>query len=383
MSTKIPFKVSARTARLIGRENIASSKGAIIELVKNSYDADSKWVTIIIDNAHSVYKTTISTLEYSFWIEQGIEKNILDNIYCQTENGYKERTDVDKKIRAEFISILKQFGSIYIIDNGEGMTKSIIENHWMTIGTNNKDSNYRTNNGRIKSGAKGIGRFALDKLGSECEMITFYNPVVHNNIDEDGNKLPHSGYRWVVNWNDFEKDTLTIDSIAAELDGIADEKYQDFLDRICHQLMLTSLSSDNIFPYGTILKISNLRDEWDDSSISDLYADLSVLVPPVAYGDFRINLFATNNLSKYGEVESNFCDDYDYKLEAVADEEQNVNITVTRKEYDADKIPDKFFNRKKIKEEKYQRDYFFCKPWSEKYTFSQLIPGYSEIEESK
>ena len=31
---KIPFKVSARTARLIGRENIASSKGAIIELVK-------------------------------------------------------------------------------------------------------------------------------------------------------------------------------------------------------------------------------------------------------------------------------------------------------------------------------------------------------------
>ena len=31
---KIPFKVSARTARLIGRENIATSKGAIIELVK-------------------------------------------------------------------------------------------------------------------------------------------------------------------------------------------------------------------------------------------------------------------------------------------------------------------------------------------------------------
>ena len=34
-SNRIPFKVSARTARLIGRENIATSKGAIIELVKN------------------------------------------------------------------------------------------------------------------------------------------------------------------------------------------------------------------------------------------------------------------------------------------------------------------------------------------------------------
>ena len=32
---KVPFKVSARTARLIGRENVATSKGAIIELIKN------------------------------------------------------------------------------------------------------------------------------------------------------------------------------------------------------------------------------------------------------------------------------------------------------------------------------------------------------------
>lgn len=37
----IPFRVSARTARLIGRENVATSKGAIIELVKNAYDADA------------------------------------------------------------------------------------------------------------------------------------------------------------------------------------------------------------------------------------------------------------------------------------------------------------------------------------------------------
>lgn len=40
MSTRIPFKVSARTARLIGRENVATSKGAIIELIKNCYDMD-------------------------------------------------------------------------------------------------------------------------------------------------------------------------------------------------------------------------------------------------------------------------------------------------------------------------------------------------------
>ena len=51
-STKIPFKVSARTARLIGRENIASSKGAIIELVKNGYDADSKISIVYLSLIH-------------------------------------------------------------------------------------------------------------------------------------------------------------------------------------------------------------------------------------------------------------------------------------------------------------------------------------------
>ena len=49
----IPFRVSARTARLIGRENVATSKGAIIELVKNAYDADSKVCIVYFDNKYS------------------------------------------------------------------------------------------------------------------------------------------------------------------------------------------------------------------------------------------------------------------------------------------------------------------------------------------
>ena len=52
--SKISFTVSARTARLIGRENIASSKGAIIELVKNCYDADSKICIVYFDNYFSI-----------------------------------------------------------------------------------------------------------------------------------------------------------------------------------------------------------------------------------------------------------------------------------------------------------------------------------------
>jgi len=35
----------------------------------------------------------------------------------------------------------------------------------MKIGTGNKETEFISNNKRIKTGAKGIGRFALDRLG--------------------------------------------------------------------------------------------------------------------------------------------------------------------------------------------------------------------------
>ena len=43
---ELQFDVSAKTARLIGRENIADVDGAVIELVKNAYDADASCVFI-------------------------------------------------------------------------------------------------------------------------------------------------------------------------------------------------------------------------------------------------------------------------------------------------------------------------------------------------
>ena len=49
MTRKIDFNVSARTARLIGLENFANAEGAIVELVKNAYDADSNRCIIVFD----------------------------------------------------------------------------------------------------------------------------------------------------------------------------------------------------------------------------------------------------------------------------------------------------------------------------------------------
>ena len=84
---KIPFNVDAYTARLIGRENVSKLDGAIIELIKNTYDADASICILYYDNV----------------------------------------TD-----------------SLYLADNGVGMTYDIIKRHWMTIGRSSKKATYVT-----------------------------------------------------------------------------------------------------------------------------------------------------------------------------------------------------------------------------------------------
>jgi len=252
---KIPFKVSARTARLIGRENIASSKGAIIELVKNGYDADSP----------------------------------LSLIY------FNQKKDC-----------------LYIIDAGEGMTQEIIKNYWMTIGTDNKAHDYFTKTGRVKAGAKGIGRFALDKLGDKCEMTTKYDVKKYEEINNE------VAYIWKVDWEDFY--------------------------------------------------------------VLQLFDDLEVLVPPKEESGFQLFLFSESEKNKYGEIFGSVCDDYDYKVIAKADNKQNVQIKIYRNEYDIETIPLDFFNRETMQKTPYTLKDFQNGYWNTERTFSELIPGFKDID---
>lgn len=380
MPNKIPFKVSARTARLIGRENVATPKGAIIELVKNGYDADSPFCIVLIDNRYGVYHKSLSKADYEHLLTLGVNSNLLGSIYQLVEDKYSERPDVD----IEQIGILKhqlqKNTDLYIVDAGEGMTGDIIRNCWMTIGTDNKSSNFITHGGRVKAGAKGIGRFALDKLGERCEMFTFFDSEVYADKDEEGTPTTYEGYCWSVNWNDFEKDEATIDKIGAELEGIQGKTYMDCLNSLDLPSSLKQIVSAKPISHGTILKISQLRDIWDDDAISRVFDDLGVLVPPSESQEFSIYLQSLDNPLKYGKVESLFCDDFDYKVVAHADDEQNVNIRIYRQEYNIEAIPLSFFERENQKRYPYSRETFMCGYWDTTRTFSQLIPGFRDID---
>ena len=96
MSMRIPFKVSARTARLIGRENVATSKGAIIELIKNCYDADSRFSIVLIDNRYGVYHDKLSISDYEHLVAIGVSQELLDSISSQSSGDtypVKDRSD--------------------------------------------------------------------------------------------------------------------------------------------------------------------------------------------------------------------------------------------------------------------------------------------------
>lgn len=380
MTKTIPFKVSARTARLIGRENVATSKGAIIELVKNGYDADSPFCIVLIDNRYGVYHNKLSKDDYEKLLELGIEQNMLNSIYQISDDIYIEKNNVNIDQIGYLKQQLRKNTVLYIIDAGEGMTGDIIRNYWMTIGTDNKHSNFVSHGGRVKAGAKGIGRFALDKLGEHCEMLTFFNKEVYVDEDKDGNQTPYEGYFWSVDWNDFEKDEATIDKIGAELEGIKGSTYMNCLNNIDLPTSLKQIVAAKPICHGTILKISQLRDIWDDDAISRVFEDLGVLVPPSENNDFSIYLQSLDNPTKYGKVESQFCDDFDYKVVAHADIDQNVNIRIYRQEYNIEAIPPSFFERENQKNYPYKREDFMRGYWDTTRTFSQLIPGFRDTD---
>jgi signal transduction histidine kinase len=382
----IPFKVSARTARLIGRENVASSKGAIIELVKNAYDADSKVCIVYFDNKFSTLLPELDETHYRRLLELGISDESLEEIYTKDENEdkYLLRTELSEDKRNIFKNTISKFSALYIIDFGEGMTQNIIRDHWMTIGTDNKANDVFTKQGRVKSGAKGIGRFALDKLGGKCEMTTIFNPApeIHNaDTDTDGNPTNNTGYNWIVNWEDFEGDFKTIDKVGAILTGLQTVSIKEEVLKNLPESNLNKIESEKDFKYGTILKITELRDNWEDFFVEQVFSDLEVLVPPKEAGGFEIFVFSSLTPNKFGEVLGSVCDDFDYKLVATADENQNVKIKIFRNEYNLELIPNAFFERPAMQKDNYKKSDFLKGYWEKETSFSELLKGFKDIDE--
>lgn len=299
--TKIPFNVSARTARLIGRENVANAEGALIELVKNSYDADAKNCVVYFDNKYSPIPVYLSKKDYSMLSKKS---SLVKSSYHLDVNGDYTLNVALGKPYDDLMEFFSNQCSILIIDNGNGMTKDVIEDDWMTIGTDTKEQNYISDGGRIKTGAKGIGRFALDRLGQECEIYTLP-------------KKQTDGFLWKVNWSDFEAQGAKISDVDAELVDLSKLDLKDILSEITDNFSpLAKVLNKISLKKGTIIKISHPRDIWREEKVKEIYEYLEMLVPPKEQHEFAIFLLSSLGQEEFGEITSKVCDDFDYKVTA-------------------------------------------------------------------
>lgn len=309
---KIPFKVSARTARLIGRENVSNADGALIELIKNSYDAGASVCIVCFE-------------------------------YQQDLNQH----------------------SIYIIDNGHGMDDRIIEDYWMTIGTDNKAYDFVAEDGRIKAGAKGIGRFALDRLGNKAEMIT-------------QSKGRNTTFLWDVNWDDFENIGVTIENVYANIEETTSFDFQGTVKSLLREFDCDKLFSNHKFSSGTILKITDLRDPWSDYFIDKINTNLEFLVPAKEQSIFDLYVYSKESPNKYGKIDSLAEYDYDYKLHAKILSDKSVELVIYRNEVDLKIVDLDLFELEEMKSAPYDLETFQKGYFEKKTAIQNLLPSYEK-----
>ena len=121
MATATTYKIkpAGRHILTIGRDLIQDNYAAVVELVKNAYDADSPDVQL---------EFTVSPLH----------------------SGY----------------------SIVIADHGHGMSRDNVVNKWMVPSTQDKYIRRESPSGRTMQGSKGVGRYAASILGTDLLIET-------------------------------------------------------------------------------------------------------------------------------------------------------------------------------------------------------------------
>jgi signal transduction histidine kinase len=151
--TNLNFTVDSALLSELGEKLVETVHLALVELVKNSYDADASWVKI------------------------------------------------------KFIPDGKIISEIHIIDNGTGMNFSDVENYWMRIATSNKlKRNFSPNFGRPRTGSKGIGRFCCRRLGKSLKLTTVGSPD-----DIQKRKSEYQKTVAVFPWEKFKAGTIVTD----------------------------------------------------------------------------------------------------------------------------------------------------------------------------
>ena len=343
--TRVPFRVSARAARLIGRENVATSQGAVTELVKNAYDADASVCAVLFTPRWNEVPTVLDDREHEALRAVLPE---IDAMFSRDNGTWRAVESWSPHQHSAIASLHDRVLDLWIIDNGHGMPTDVIESHWMVIGTDAKDLNGTSKGGRVVTGAKGIGRFALDRLGQECEMFS---------AAAGSGQIVH----WLVDWSDFEGTGKVIDDVEAVLESEArplSEVYEaNHLTGILPKFTPEREGKVRPIDYsmGTAIRIGLLNDVWDEKDSMRLKETLEALLPPHDRGDFDIFVHDHRVAEQSGFIDNFPPDQFDYRMVADVSADGNVEITLQRQEIDVRRISSTFFGLDPMKKFPFRR----------------------------
>lgn len=239
---RLPFRIHPRVFESLGKDLVTDDTVAVIELVKNSYDA--------------------------------LARNVLIRFHTNDSFGY----------------------CLEIEDDGEGMTKDVLEHAWCVVATPFKAKNpLAAGAGRKRRvvGEKGLGRLSTLRLGKKLHMLTQAkdSPCWEVSID----------------WSAFGKS----DSLSESFADI--RKYPG-------ESPFSETGS------GTRLTIHDMGARWEENKMSDLRNNLSRLISPFAQADeFNISLKRAELLFPEEKIEApEFLENPKYLIRGRVDEKGDV-----------------------------------------------------------
>ena len=215
-SQSLSLRPYARLLTMLGDQLIKNERIALVELIKNGYDADAERVEVRFENFN------------------------LD----MTNNGSSR---------------------IVVRDDGTGMTFETVRSRWMNPAAPQKHLEKRRGDGRtpgknrVIQGEKGIGRFAVLKLGKLITVTT---------------RTPNDDFETVVKFDFTRFDDDFVSEHGQEKDIFLDEIKID-----CRQSVPSKMQGAE---HGTVIEIQELKGEWGDNVVRDLCRDVSNLTDPVS-----------------------------------------------------------------------------------------------------
>ena len=261
MDKILKIRPYARLITMLGDQLIKNERIALVELIKNAYDADAEWVKVSFLNFNDDF----------------------------TVNS-------DSKIVIE--------------DDGNGMSEQIIEKHWLNPATPEKKKRKKnketTDKGRILQGEKGIGRFAIFKLGKKIKICTrrqVWDPNEQKFIEE-GEDVE----------NIVEYDFSAYDEEFLQKNGEDTELFIDNLEVVFRQRVPQTIIKKEVElgggirqrkAHGTIIEISNLKTNWTENRVIQIQKEIGKLQPIFTEEqkeDFRVWLYKDTQVHRSNEL---------------------------------------------------------------------------------